>query len=69
MDSSSESGDHKVEMCGLGDDLRGHDVSPFLSDTDEDLYETSRSSQMSVEYHEKWFENPKYFHGAVSPGM
>ena len=69
MDSSSKSGDHKVKMHGLGDDLRGHDVSPVLSDTDEDLYETSQSSQMSVEYHEKWFENPKYSHGAVSPGM
>ena len=30
-------------------------------------YETSRSSQMDVEYREKWFENPEYFSGAVNP--
>ena len=69
MDSpKADSGNNEVEMHSLKEDSNDHhhDVSSLNTD---DSYETLQSSQMDVKYREKWFENPKYFHGAVNPSM
>ena len=56
----------EMEARSFEEDLHVQNNTSAVYDS-EDSYETSRSSQMDVEYRDKWFEDPEYFHGAVNP--